>query len=151
MQDKHKFVKFLVRAKQNTYAGDGKKSAPSRPNSIDLHYSENDLLYIDSYVGSRNFIGEEVVWENGVAIWGMNYYGYMLVDDIPDGFIEHLKEALRNVDPERPYRGPEIYKNGAFEYHCNSEGFIENYHGVEKIYYNSELVYKLLFHGGAIL
>lgn len=77
---------FLVSAKVNTYAGDGTLSAPSRPNSKDLHYKEGDLLYIDSYFGSADFIGEEVVFENERPIWGMNYYGKMLAPDIPEGF-----------------------------------------------------------------
>ncbi|WP_198543849.1 DUF5680 domain-containing protein [Petroclostridium xylanilyticum] len=64
---------FLVRAKRNTYARDGVLSASSRPNSKDLHYGEGDLLYIDSYFGSADFIGEEVVFENQKPIWGMNY------------------------------------------------------------------------------
>lgn len=77
---------FLVTAKINTYAGDGVLCASLRLNSKDLHYNEGDLLYIDYYFGSADFIGEEVVFENQKPIWGMNYYGKMLIDEIPSGF-----------------------------------------------------------------
>lgn len=32
------FIQFLIKAKRNTYAGDGKESEPSRLSSRDLHY-----------------------------------------------------------------------------------------------------------------
>lgn len=91
--------KFLVRAKVNTYAGDGDLSASSRPNSKDLHYIEGDISYIDSYFESTDFIGEEVVFENEKPIWGMNYHGKMLVTDIPEGFSYCLKSALKAASP----------------------------------------------------
>jgi len=142
------FINFIIKAKQNTYAGDGNKSQPSRPNSKDLHYKEGDLLYIDTYVGSSDFMGEEVVFNKGIPIWGMNYYGKMLVDKIPDGFINCLKNALINIPNEAPFRGPKIYRYEKFQYCCNWDGDIENFEGNEKILMNGIEVYKLKFHGG---
>ncbi|ACR80499.1 MULTISPECIES: DUF5680 domain-containing protein [Kosmotoga] len=144
------FIQFLIRAKQNTYAGDGEESEPSRPCSKDLHYQEGEFLYIDTYLGSFDFIGEEAVWKNGRPIWGMNYYGRMLVDDIPEGFIKCLKEALKNVPASAPYRGPETFKYGSFEYYCEWKGNVECFEGNEKILFEGKIIYKLSFHGGTL-
>ena len=101
------FVDFLLRAKRETYAAGGDLSDPSRPNSKDLRYAEGPYVYIDTYLGDIDFIGEEAVWKDGQALWGMNYYGWMKVDEIPEGFSKCLKGALRAVPREAPFRGPE--------------------------------------------
>ena len=142
--------KFLVRAKMNTYAGDGVLSASSRPNSKDLHYKEGNILYIDSYFGSADFIGEEAVFENEKPIWGMNYYGRMLVPQIPEGFSHCLKSALRAIPQEFPFRGPVIFEHGRFTYRCSWQGSLSNFIGSEEIYLDDNCVYKLNFHGGYI-
>lgn len=141
---------FLVRAKRNTYAGDGALSTSSRPNSKDLHYREGDLLYIDSYFGSYDFIGEEVVFENQKPIWGMNYYGKMLVDEIPSGFITCLKSALKQVTAENPFRGPNLFEKDKFIYKCFWNGDISWFSGNEVIYFNGVEIYRLSFQGGFI-
>jgi len=139
---------FLVRAKINTYAGDGTFSTPSRPNSKDLHYGEEDLLYIDTYLGSTDFIGEEAVFENEIPIWGMNYYGKMLVDIIPEDFSKCLKSALKAIPVESPYRGPAVFEQDKFVYKCSWQGDLSNFLGNEEIYIDETCIYRLGFHGG---
>jgi hypothetical protein len=141
---------FLVKAKINTYAGDGNLSAPSRPDSKDLHYKEGDFLYIDSYFGSSDFIGQEVVYEKQKPIWGMNYYGKMLTDEIPSGFIKFLKSALKEVSVENPFRGPELFQQDEFTYKCSVKGGLSEFKGVEIIYLDNIEIYRLFFHGGYI-
>jgi hypothetical protein len=144
------FVSFLVTAKRNTYASGIKPELSSRPASHDLTFSEGDYLYIDTYLGGFHFIGEEAVWHKGIPIWGMNYYGKMIGEKIPDGFGEFLKEALMLVPAETPYRGLKDYKNGNFKYHCESSGSLAQFQGFEEIRFSKQLVYRLVFHGGEI-
>lgn len=141
---------FLVKAKKNTYAGDGSLSVSSRLSSKDLHYAEGDLHYIDTYLGSADFIGEEAVFENQVPVWGMNYYGKMLVPDIPEGFSHCLKSALKVVPLEYPFRGPAVFEHKEFTYKCFWQGNLSNFTGNEEIYFNVTGIYKLSFHGGMI-
>jgi hypothetical protein len=141
---------FLIRAKQATYASGKAPQFSSRPGSHDLHYEEPGFLYIDTYQGGFHFIGEEVVWKDGVNIWGMNYYGKMLVDQVPTGFGDFLKHALLEVPQEKPYRGPENFKEGEFRYHCSIIGNPEHFSGVEHIYFKESMIYSLVFHGGEI-
>ncbi|MHB1651359.1 MAG: DUF5680 domain-containing protein [Desulfitobacteriaceae bacterium] len=144
------FKNFLIKAKRTTYAGDGALEECSRPNSKDLHFREGEFLYIDTYLGDLDFIGEEVVWLNGVAIWGMNYYGRMLVDRITDGFGYCLKGALKAVKYEAPYRGPGFYRCEGYEYYCNWTGDITKFKGTEEITMDGTKIYELVFNGGAL-
>lgn len=141
---------FLIRAKKNTYAGDGPKSLPSRPHSKDLNYHEGDYLYIDSYLGGSDFIGEEVVWHQGRILWGMNYYGKSIDGQDQEVLIDFLKQALRNLPESMPLRGPEYFKQGNFEYRCKYIGNMEHFSGEEEILYMGKKVYFLIFHGGII-
>ena len=102
---------FLVKAKNNTYAVGENEVLPSKPNSHDFRYTENDYLYIDSYFGNQKFIGEECVWIKNNAVWAMNYYGQILNDNFN---ITFLKEVLSNVSVSMPYRGPEFYQKGDY-------------------------------------
>src|SRR5579885_2403837 len=72
---------FIIRAKQHTYAGGGKKLLPYRLGSKDLQYAEGDWAYHDSYLGESDFIGQEIVYYQGKPVWGMNYFGVILRPD----------------------------------------------------------------------
>ena len=69
---------FIVRAKQATYVGGGKKLLPYRLGSKDLQFAEGDWIYHDSYLGESNFIGQEIVYYRLQPVWGMNYFGRIL-------------------------------------------------------------------------
>jgi len=144
------FVPFLVRAKKNTYAAGMAPTGSSRPGSHDLLYKEEPYLYMDTYLGGFHFIGEEVVWESGIALWGMNYYGKMVSKDIPKGFGPFLKAALLQVPETRPFRGSDNFTDGGFVYRCSSEGSLTQFNGEEEIFLDGDLVYRLMFHGGEI-
>jgi hypothetical protein len=150
MQLNAEFVKFLLTAKQATYAGGGPHAAASRPASADLHFQQGDYLYIDTYLGARNFAGEEAVWWQGTPAWAMNYYGWMLCAEIPVGFGEFLKAALRRAPAQAPFRGPQAYGDGPFEFLCRWQGDLARFTGEEEIRWQGEVIYRLVFHGGNI-
>ncbi|TLN23796.1 XRE family transcriptional regulator [bacterium] len=144
------FVQFLLRAKRATYAAGAAPNGSSRPTSSDLSYSEGEFQYLDSYLGSRDFLGEEAIWFQGQPLWGMNYHGVMLVEDVPAGFAEILHAALNAVPFEAPYRGPsEVVMNG-FRYICLWHGSLERFNGYERIEHLGQPIYDLNFHGGKI-
>jgi len=144
-------VQFLIEAKQKAYAGEGQHAASSRPASIDLPYQRGDYTYLDTYLGGFRFIGEEAVWHKGQPVWGMNYYGWMLVEAVPEGFGHFLKQALLKVTAEAPYRGPAVFKDGDFEYRASWDGMQERFEGRERISLAGRPVYELVFHGGSII
>ena len=143
-------IPFLVRAKRQTYAAGTLPGGSSRPSSHDLPYREGDWLYIDTYLGGIHVIGEEAVWLVDRPVWGMNYYGWMLVDEIPEGFSAFLKEALLQVPEQAPYRGPQDFSVGLFAYACRWEGEVGCFRGDESILYKDAVIYRLNSHGGRI-
>ena len=140
-----RIVEFLIRAKKATYAGKGAETASSRPESHDLVYREDDLMYLDTYLGGGKFAGEEAVWKDDSCVYAMNYMGRVLGDGFSGNF---LKEALRAADKKMPYRGPEIYSAGEYTYRCKVTGDFTWFQGYEEIYKGDTKVYECVFHGG---
>ena len=149
---------FLIRSKKNTYANGGSsKTKSTRLNSKDYEYSEvvdgHTYLYHDTYFGGEKFIGEEVVYVDGVAFWGMNYRGYNVTSLTEDAMDLALRPALMQVGADSsilPIRGPKEYKNGDFLYTFDCSSDFGNFEGVESIYEKHVLIYKLICNGGFI-
>jgi transcriptional regulator with XRE-family HTH domain len=140
-------IDFLCRAKKSTYAGNGKETKASRPNSHDFEYVEGDFKYIDTYLGGERFSGEEGLWKNDIPLWSMNYTGRVLDEAFSGKF---LKEVLSLVSKDNPYRGPIMYEKGQHKYHCMVSGKFDWFQGYEEIYFNNNKVYECFFHGGII-
>ena len=144
---KDKMIRFLIKAKQATYAGKGGETQPSRTKSHDLVYREDDFMYYDTYLGAEKFAGEEALWIADVPHWSMNYIGRVTSNNFSGDF---LKEALLNVPFEMPYRGPEHYTHGDFTYECKVNGCFDWFQGHEVILYKGMEIYDCYFHGGTI-
>ncbi|MBY9004255.1 MAG: hypothetical protein KGD73_09815 [Candidatus Lokiarchaeota archaeon] len=143
---------FLVKAKINTYANIGERGEKILQDGCkELEYSERNFQYSDRYYGFNPFIGEEVIFDNGEFIWGMNYYGGVSGDQISAiDVYRFLQKAMRLVREDRPYRGPSNYTEGNFEYVDKSEGNLDSFYGFETIFFKGKEVYKLHYHGGMI-
>lgn len=145
--DYAEIIPFLIRAKKNTYAGKAHEVKASRSQSHDFCYEEKEYSYYDTYLGGEKFAGEEAVWHHGEPVWSMNYVGRVIGEHFSGDF---LKEVLSHVPMERPFRGPDIYTNGEYRYHCKTEGKFTWYQGYEEIFYMEERIYECYFHGGMI-
>ena len=144
---------FLDEANKNSYASkDAPKASSSRLKSEDYHFEKDNLIYHDTYFGERDFIGEEVIYKDGVPVWGMNYYGYVLEQSQSEKEVyDFLRKALiQEYDDVIPVRGAKNYKEGGWEYHNAPDGTLKRFTGVETIYRDSKLVYRADYHGGLI-
>ncbi len=151
MEISDEFSAFLLRAKRATYASGAEPEDGPRLSSHDLPYREGEWSYLDSYLGGRTFIGEEAVWKGKTAVWGMNYFGWMETEDIPQGFSPFLKHALMAAPPETPLRGPQRFTEGVFDFFCTWEGDLRHFQGKEQILFRGTCIYQLVFHGGFLL
>ncbi len=146
--DINSIVAFILLAKKNTYAAADNKTTSSRLNSHDYCFENKDgYTYYDSYLGGECFAGEEAVWLHEDPVWSMNYAGRVIGENFSGDF---LKEALRVVPKEQPFRGPEIYSKGDYHYHCKVDGEFIWFRGYEEIFYTDEKIYECYFHGGVI-
>jgi hypothetical protein len=143
---------FLVKSKVGTYASDGEgKEKILEDGSKELVYESGEWKYRDRYFGFNQFIGEEIVWLNNEAVWGMNYYGRIFSDKVNGKQLyEFLRKALRSVKSERPFRGPKEFQEKEWNYKDESIGTVNNFEGVETIYFREEKVYELNYHGGTL-
>ncbi|MEA3378704.1 MAG: DUF5680 domain-containing protein [Nanoarchaeota archaeon] len=144
--------KFLVKAKISTYATGGEsKEVILEDGSEELTYKEKKFKYRDRYFGHNPFIGEEIVWKNKKILWAMNYYGNIIDKKIPSKEVYNfLKDVLKKVTEDLPFRGPKIFKKENFKYINEVDGDISNFSGKEIIYYNNKMIYFLHYHGGFI-
>lgn len=145
--DHSEITDFLIRAKKKTYAGKGAEVESTRPSSHDLRYSEGNLLYIDTYLGGELFSGEEAVWMMNQPVYAMNYSGRILGDTFSGDF---LKAALLLLPEEKPFRGPKVFQDQDYLYHCSVNGTLDWFQGYEEIYYRQDKIYECYFHGGAV-
>jgi hypothetical protein len=143
---------FIVRAKANTYVGDGKKITPSRPASHDLMFQDGDFKYLDSYFGGTDFIGQEVVYYRDQPLWAMNYYGRIIKPDLINASQagQIIKASLTEMYKTGRFLGGFENAFGEFIYTDTSEGNAHSFIGKEWITCQNQRVYELLYHGGLI-
>ena len=148
-----KLEQFLADANKSTYANkDAPKAVPTRLKSEDYHFEKENLVYHDTYFGGRDFIGGEIVYKEEVPIWGMNYYGYVLIPSVSEkGVYDFLRKALmQKCIGIIPVRGPKNYETNEWRYTNTPEGAIDRFTGKEEIYRDMELTYQPDCHGGLI-
>ncbi len=151
---------FLIYAKKQTYANNtAKKINSSRLGSNDYHYEteiEGEIMtYHDTYFGGTKFMGEEVVYRGlNIPKWGMNYYGVTIDETLSEEAMDKvLRPALMKVREDNtvlPVRRPSKFENLGYVYTFKTTGTIENFEGIEEIYKDGKLIYKLNCHGGMI-
>lgn len=143
---------FIVRAKAATYVGGGKESQPCRPGSHDLEFRDGPFLYLDSYFGSADFIGEEVVYLEEKPVWAMNYYGRLLVPEKITGMEtgQMIKKSLSRLYQQGRFLGGFQHADGRDVYIDTNEGQLDSFTGQEWIERDGVRVYELTYHGGLI-
>jgi hypothetical protein len=140
---------FLIKAKRQTYGSPISEPRQLEDGSKEYLVEINEYVYRDRYFGGNPFIGEEVVYREGIPVWSMNYYGKTTQRD-PNEVFSFLVKALGKVVKKKPYRGPEKYSEGPWLYRSMSRGSINSFWGEEEILYDGIRVYWLRFHGGEI-
>ncbi|HEX2995736.1 MAG TPA: DUF5680 domain-containing protein [Anaerolineales bacterium] len=143
---------FIVFAKSKTYVGDGQKLLPYRLDSHDLQVIDGEWSYHDSYFGGADFLGQEIVYYQHTAVWGMNYYGMLLQPDrITAAEIgQMINKSLTRMYAEGRFLGGFEHAENELRYVDQSEGPVSRFTGKEVIYLNGDLVYQLHYHGGMI-
>ena len=148
-----KLIKFLVKAKKKGYASNGEGGERILKNGAkELRFKEGDFEYVDTYYGFNPFIGEEIVFENGKFIWGMNYFGKVFNKNtfFAKKVYSFLKKSMILFNKEMPFRGPKNFKEGDFKYTNKTKGNIKKFNGNEIIFYKGKKVYELNYHGSLI-
>lgn len=141
---------FVVRAKTRTWVGAAESRGSSRPGSTDLTFADAEYGYLDSYVGGTDFIGQELVTYDGVPVWAMNYYGYLLRPDLIDGagLSAVVREALTAMYAQGRFLGGWRHVASAGVYEDESTGDVTRFFGRERVLVGGDVAYELSYHGG---
>ncbi|MCZ2099445.1 MAG: DUF5680 domain-containing protein, partial [Anaerolineae bacterium] len=88
----------------------------------------------------------------GAPVWGMNYYGRLLLpDQIGASEIGRMiKRSLTLMYAEGRFLGGFEHVEGDLRYTDENEGDVRAFLGVERIFLSGELAYRLRYHGGSI-
>jgi hypothetical protein len=144
---------FIIEAKAVTYVS-GKVPAPSasRTGAKDISYERGRFRYLDSHFGGTDFLGQEVVWQDEIPVWAMNYYGRILDAERFDGGRAGtvIKLALTALYQEKRFLGGFTYLHPLGEYLDQSVGDYRSFLGVERIRMGERVVYQLDYQGGLI-
>ncbi len=148
----HELTDFILQAKQATYVGGGAHLLPYRLGSHDLQYQKGDWIYHDCYFGESDFIGGEIIYHRGKVVWGMNYFGRII---LPDKITsaragEIIKESLSALYRSGRFLGGYKHSAGEFTYIDTNDGDPLYFTGREWIEKGGEVVYALDYHGGLI-
>jgi len=144
--------RFVVRAKATTYGGDGFTLLPYRLGSHDFQFIEGDWAYHDSYVGTTDFAGQEVVYHKHGAVWAMSYYGRILLPDVISGVDAGrvIKASLSAMYHEGRFLGGFRHVSEPYIYVDTNQGDVTWFQGRERIEANDKVAYELVYHGGLI-
>jgi len=150
--DLNELTTFVVRAKTASYAGDGATLLPYRLGSHDLQFLDGDWAYHDSYFGGTDFIGQEIAYYRGVSIWGQNYFGRILRDELMTGEEagRMIKESLSALYAQGRFLGGFRRDSGELRYVDTNQGNVAAFSGAEWIERADTRVYELVYHGGLI-
>lgn len=146
---------FLIAAKQASYASsaDDASLTPLLSGTKQLEYRSGDFFYRDIYAGLLMFVGQEIVYFRDTPVWSMSYAGGTLsgvdMDQVRDIYAL-LRQALRQVPKEQPFRGPEAFDNHPYCYRNEISGSVERFHGQERITASDKLLYELRYSGGML-
>jgi hypothetical protein len=144
---------FILQGKISGYATGGEGQEKKYDDgSRGFESTGHGYRYADRYYGFNPFAGTEHIFsDQGPLLWVMNYYGEVL-PTCPDPMKVYtfLREAMRLVTPDHPFRGPARFEKGELRYENEQHGTLDGFHGMESIFENNEKVYVLHYHGGKI-
>ena len=61
-----------------------------------------------------------------------------------------FQKKLKRIEEDRPFRGPSEFHAGEWIYGDESNGKVDDFRGVERIFYRDQKVYELHYHGGIV-
>ena len=148
MINSEELKEFLCEARRNTYAANASSIGNQRLlASYQLEFQRRDYSYIDVYfLGSKRFMGQEIVYQESKPIWGMNYIGSQ-IGKLETAF---LKDSLFKLSDKCRLGGNCEYEKREFKYKDEGQGNLDSFSGHEEIYLDGKNIYNLDYKGGII-
>lgn len=153
-----RLAEFIVEANTKTWAADAGEVLPEqveRKGHKEHEYVRGDWRLRDSYTGYFRAPGMTTVYYKEVPVWIMAYGGHGQTEEYYDqakatfGF---LREALKRVSPDMPFRGPKEYVEGNKRYvFILLEGDITDCTWEEKVFEDGGVTFTQTGFAGLVL
>lgn len=142
---------FLIDSNKAGYAGGKEKQwIKENDHSTTIPFEKGKWKSHDNFFGGEPYGGRTVVFYNDKPFWIMVYYGWVKKGVEINSVYEILRNALKQMPEDYPFRGPKGYKNNEYTYINYWQGNVENFSGEEKIKKNGKIIYKANYLGGLI-
>lgn len=142
---------FLLDSNQAGYAtGEEKQWVKENDGSTTIPYAKGPFSSHDNFFGGEPYGGRLVVSFEQKPVWIMVYYGWVEPSADTDAVYATLRQALSQMPPDAPFRGPKEFILGSLRYTNQWIGTIERYQGSEQIFNQDKLVYSANYVGGMV-
>jgi len=149
--NKKSLKKFLFDANQAGYAkGEEKKWIKEDDGSTTIPFKKGSWQLHDNFFGGEPYGGRTVVFHQEKPVWMMVYFGCVVKEAETNQVYQLLREALKQMPKEYPFRGPESYQEGNYHYRNAWKGTVEKFSGKEQILKNTKVVYQASYIGGLV-
>ncbi len=142
---------FLIDSNKAGYAGgEEKKWIKESDGSTTIPFEKGAWKSHDNFFGGEPYGGRTVVFYESKPYWMMVYYGWVEENTEVDPVYKVLRNSLKRMPEEYPFRGPKEYKESNYTYTNSWEGQIERFSGEEQIIQVDKLIYKSIYTGGLV-
>ena len=148
---KESLIQFLVDSNKAGYAGgEEKKWVKESDSSTTIPFEKGQWRSHDNFFGGEPYGGRTIVFYKGKPYWMMVYYGWVIEGVESNPVYEVLRNALKQMSEDYPFRGPREHKEGQFTYSNTWDGEVDKFSGEEQITQGDKLVYKANYIGGLV-
>lgn len=143
--------KFLIDSNNAGYAtGQEKQWIKEQDGSTTIPFSKGPFRSHDNFFGGEPYGGRLIVFKDNKPYWIMVYYGWIEKGIAADPVYATLREALKQMPNDAPFRGPNLMEVNGYRYENFWKGEVSRYSGEEKIIRNETLVYCASYMGGTV-
>jgi hypothetical protein len=146
-----KLKQFLIDSNNAGYAGgEEKKWIKEDDGSTTIPFEKGEWRSHDNFFGGKPYGGKTIVFYQNKPYWIMVYYGWVEEGVETNPVYGILRNALKQMPIDYPFRGPKEYKEDEFIYTNNWQGKVDRFSGEERILQGDKLIYKANYMGGLV-
>lgn len=149
--DKEALRQFLIDSNNAGYAGgEEKKWIKESDGSTTIPFEKGKWKSHDNFFGGEPYGGRTIVFYEDKPLWMMVYYGWVAEGIESNPIYGVLRNALKQMPGDHPFRGPKELKDGEYTYSNSWKGEVDQFSGEEQITQGDKLIYKANYIGGLV-
>lgn len=144
-------MNFILDSNRAGYAvGDLKNWTKENDGSTSITFEKGLWRSHDNFFGGDPYGGRITVFYENMPYWIMLYYGWVSKVDEINTVFGVLRNALKEMPQEYPFRGPKEFFEMEYLYSNVWNGDVNRFEGKEKIHKKDSFVYQANYFGGLV-